>query len=66
MMSKGDYVMSDFNGNDLGTEYEKLSGVMDRFFIPRKILPLSLTYDHRVIDGAIAARFTSLFSKYCT
>ena len=37
MMSKGDYVMSDFNGNDLGTEYEKLSGVMDRFFIPRKI-----------------------------
>lgn len=37
MMSKGDYVMSDFNGNDLGQEYEKLSGVMDRFFIPRKI-----------------------------
>lgn len=24
---------------------------------PRKILPLSLTYDHRIIDGADAARF---------
>ncbi|MDV6343234.1 dihydrolipoyllysine-residue acetyltransferase [Nitrosomonas sp. Is37] len=28
-------------------------------FIPRLILPLSLSYDHRVIDGASAARFTS-------
>jgi len=27
-------------------------------FIPRLILPLSLSYDHRVIDGALAARFT--------
>lgn len=26
-------------------------------FKPRKILPLSLTYDHRLIDGADAARF---------
>ena len=26
-------------------------------FVPRLILPLSLTYDHRVIDGADAARF---------
>ena len=26
-------------------------------FIPRLILPLSLSYDHRVIDGALAARF---------
>jgi pyruvate dehydrogenase E2 component (dihydrolipoamide acetyltransferase) len=25
---------------------------------PRLILPLSLSYDHRVIDGAAAARFT--------
>jgi pyruvate dehydrogenase E2 component (dihydrolipoamide acetyltransferase) len=29
-------------------------------FIPRVFLPLSLTYDHRVIDGASAARFTKL------
>jgi pyruvate dehydrogenase E2 component (dihydrolipoamide acetyltransferase) len=26
--------------------------------VPRLMLPLSLTYDHRVIDGAAAARFT--------
>ena len=26
-------------------------------FVPRLILPLSLSYDHRVIDGALAARF---------
>lgn len=28
-------------------------------FVPRLMLPLSLSYDHRVIDGAMAARFTS-------
>ncbi len=28
-------------------------------FEPRLMLPLSLSYDHRVIDGAAAARFTS-------
>ena len=32
-------------------------------FKPRKILPLSLSYDHRIIDGAVAASFTNLFSK---
>jgi pyruvate dehydrogenase E2 component (dihydrolipoamide acetyltransferase) len=28
-------------------------------FAPRLMLPLSLSYDHRVIDGATAARFTT-------
>lgn len=28
-------------------------------FVPRLMLPLSLSYDHRVIDGAAAARFTN-------
>ena len=28
-------------------------------FQPRLVLPLSLSYDHRVIDGAAAARFTA-------
>jgi pyruvate dehydrogenase E2 component (dihydrolipoamide acetyltransferase) len=28
-------------------------------FVPRLILPLSLSYDHRVIDGASAARFVA-------
>ena len=31
-------------------------------FVPRLILPLSLSYDHRVVDGAAAARFTSTLS----
>jgi len=28
-------------------------------FVPRLMLPLSFSYDHRVIDGAAAARFTA-------
>ena len=32
-------------------------------FVPRLMLPLSLSYDHRVIDGAAAARFTALLAK---
>jgi pyruvate dehydrogenase E2 component (dihydrolipoamide acetyltransferase) len=32
-------------------------------FIPRLILPLSLSYDHRVIDGAAAARFVVFLAK---
>ncbi len=31
-------------------------------FEPRLILPLSLSYDHRVVDGALAARFTTTLS----
>jgi len=34
----------------------------DGAFAPRLILPLSLSYDHRVIDGAAAARFITHFS----
>jgi pyruvate dehydrogenase E2 component (dihydrolipoamide acetyltransferase) len=32
-------------------------------FVPRLMVPLSLSYDHRVIDGAAAARFTVHLSK---
>ena len=32
-------------------------------FEPRSMLPLSLSYDHRVIDGAAGARFTSFLVK---
>jgi pyruvate dehydrogenase E2 component (dihydrolipoamide acetyltransferase) len=32
-------------------------------FVPRLILPLSLSYDHRVIDGAAAARFSAHLAK---
>ena len=32
-------------------------------FAPRLMLPLSLSYDHRVIDGAAAARFTAYLAQ---
>lgn len=32
-------------------------------FIPRLMLPLSLSYDHRIIDGALAAKFTSYLAQ---
>ncbi|MDZ7787386.1 MAG: dihydrolipoyllysine-residue acetyltransferase [Halofilum sp. (in: g-proteobacteria)] len=32
-------------------------------FVPRLMLPLSLSYDHRVIDGAEAARFTTYVGR---
>lgn len=32
-------------------------------FVPRLMLPLSLSYDHRVIDGATGVRFTSFLSQ---
>ena len=35
----------------------------DGAFVPRMLLPLSLSYDHRVIDGASAARFTTFLAK---
>ena len=31
----------------------------DGEFVPRLILPVSLSYDHRIIDGALAVRFTT-------
>jgi pyruvate dehydrogenase E2 component (dihydrolipoamide acetyltransferase) len=35
----------------------------DGQFVPRLLLPLSLSYDHRVVDGAEAARFAVFLSK---
>jgi pyruvate dehydrogenase E2 component (dihydrolipoamide acetyltransferase) len=32
-------------------------------FVPRLMLPLSVSYDHRVIDGAAAARFTAYLAQ---
>ena len=34
-----------------------------REFAPRQMMPLSLSYDHRVIDGASAARFTTYLAQ---
>jgi pyruvate dehydrogenase E2 component (dihydrolipoamide acetyltransferase) len=35
----------------------------DGTFVPRLMLPLSLSYDHRVIDGALAVRFTTYLTQ---
>ncbi len=35
----------------------------DGQFVPRLMLPLSLSYDHRVIDGAAGARFTTYLAS---
>jgi pyruvate dehydrogenase E2 component (dihydrolipoamide acetyltransferase) len=44
----------------LGVSKSAIKPVWDgKQFAPRMILPLSLSYDHRVIDGASAARFTA-------
>jgi pyruvate dehydrogenase E2 component (dihydrolipoamide acetyltransferase) len=43
----------------LGVVRSRMSPVWDgEAFVPRLLLPVSLSYDHRVIDGALAARFT--------
>ena len=48
----------------LGVSRAKMQPVWDgEDFKPRQILPLSLSYDHRVIDGADGARFTTFLSK---
>ena len=42
----------------LGVVRSKMAPVWDgEKFVPRNMLPLSLSYDHRAIDGALAARF---------
>ncbi|MFK4447077.1 pyruvate dehydrogenase E2 component (dihydrolipoamide acetyltransferase) [Caballeronia udeis] len=47
----------------LGLSRGAMKPVWDgKAFVPRLILPLSLSYDHRVIDGAEAARFNAYLS----
>jgi pyruvate dehydrogenase E2 component (dihydrolipoamide acetyltransferase) len=43
----------------LGVVRSKMAPVWNgKEFTPRLMLPVSLSYDHRVIDGALAARFS--------
>ncbi len=47
----------------LGVSRASMRGVYkEGGFVPRLMLPLSLSYDHRVIDGAMAARFTTFLA----
>jgi pyruvate dehydrogenase E2 component (dihydrolipoamide acetyltransferase) len=49
----------------LGVSRSRMEPVWDGgAFQPRLMLPLSLSYDHRVIDGAAAARFTRSLAEY--
>jgi len=48
----------------LGVSKSSQKPVYDKgAFLPRLMLPLSLSYDHRVIDGAEAARFSVFLAK---
>lgn len=43
----------------LGVSRSRIEPVyLDGEFVPRTLMPLSLSYDHRIVDGADAARFT--------
>jgi pyruvate dehydrogenase E2 component (dihydrolipoamide acetyltransferase) len=51
----------------LGVVRSAMKPVWDgQAFVPRLMLPLSLSYDHRVIDGASAARFVAHLSGVLT
>jgi pyruvate dehydrogenase E2 component (dihydrolipoamide acetyltransferase) len=48
----------------LGVSKSSIKPVFEKgAFVPRLMLPLSLSYDHRVIDGAEAARFVVFLSR---
>ncbi len=48
----------------LGLSKSAIKPVWDgKQFVPRLMLPLSLSYDHRVIDGASAARFNAYLGQ---
>ncbi len=48
----------------LGVSRSKMQPVWNgKEFEPRLMLPMSLSYDHRVIDGADGARFTTFLSR---
>ena len=52
--------------NEKIKEYNNLISTADFWkdkFSAQKMLPISLSYDHRVINGADAARFTKLFGE---
>ena len=46
----------------VGRSYKKQIFIKDKF-LARTVLPLSLSYDHRIIDGAEAAKFCNLLKE---
>ena len=48
----------------LGLSKSAIKPVWDgKQFVPRLMLPLSLSYDHRVVDGAMGARFAAYLAE---
>ena len=48
----------------LGVSKAAMKPVWDgKAFVPRLMMPLSLSYDHRVVDGALGARFTAYLAQ---
>jgi len=48
----------------LGLSKSAIKPVWDgKQFVPRLILPTSLSYDHRVVDGAMGARFSAYLAE---
>ncbi len=46
----------------VGKSFDKLTNIKNKI-VTRKILPISLSYDHRIIDGAEGARFCVYLGK---
>lgn len=44
------------------SEWKQVYNKKEKRFLTKYVMPFSLSYDHRVIDGAAAAHFTSRFS----
>ncbi len=47
----------------MGRIYDK-TVLAGKKFVPRKIMPLSVSFDHRIVDGAEAARFTNTLKEH--
>lgn len=48
----------------LGVSKSAIKPIWDgQAFLPKLMLPLSLSYDHRIIDGALAAKFTTYLAQ---
>ncbi|MFC6827202.1 dihydrolipoamide acetyltransferase family protein [Halopelagius fulvigenes] len=64
----GEYATPIINYPEVGIlalgEIKEKPRVVDGDIVPRKVLTLSLSFDHRVVDGAIAARFTNKVKEY--
>ena len=55
--------MEDFRKAQKARDKQSKSVWDGKEFQPRLMLPLSLSYDHRAVNGADAARFTTVLSQ---